>query len=222
MEQKEDYKSIVMSLELKDGSKLFFLTRTQCFGNDKHNEEDACSNFYFYNMHTCPTNWLQDVEQVVHVVDGEVSDPDPHGLFRLEAVFSPGDIIPAVSEIPNGKGGLDKVIEEDEMNASVMVRQLLDAKDWVIQLLEARDKNQHDTLIEMWRLIMNDKLALYQLSAEFHARGLWAELEVMEDGTGYWLTLHKDDQIPVIPLDDKELERVKFLIEFDVLMACNN
>jgi hypothetical protein len=36
---------------------------------------------YFYEEHTCPTNWLREVEQMT--CEG---DHDPHGLFRFVSV----------------------------------------------------------------------------------------------------------------------------------------
>lgn len=39
-------------------------------------------NRYFYEEHTCPTNWLGDVEEI-KIGD----DTDPHGLARFVAVY---------------------------------------------------------------------------------------------------------------------------------------
>lgn len=41
--------------------------------NSENNDE------YFYNEHTCPTNYLSCV---VAIVDLEHGDPDPHGIFE--------------------------------------------------------------------------------------------------------------------------------------------
>lgn len=34
---------------------------------------------YFFDEHTCPTNWTGTIEMIVHEADG-----DPHGLFQYE------------------------------------------------------------------------------------------------------------------------------------------
>jgi ribosomal protein L37AE/L43A len=34
---------------------------------------------YYYEQHTCPTNYLQNVEMVINLADG---DTDPHGIFK--------------------------------------------------------------------------------------------------------------------------------------------
>lgn len=44
-------------------------------------KQDLDADMYFYEEHTCPTNWLGDVEEVWL---GEM--PDPHGLARVAAV----------------------------------------------------------------------------------------------------------------------------------------
>jgi hypothetical protein len=36
---------------------------------------------YFYNEHTCPTNWLQDIQQIEFE-----GDTDPHGVFEFVSV----------------------------------------------------------------------------------------------------------------------------------------
>lgn len=43
----------------------------------KAGERDPANDAYFYDEHTCPTNWLRDVTEVRF----EGSD-DPHGLWR--------------------------------------------------------------------------------------------------------------------------------------------
>lgn len=44
-------------------------------------EEYESHETYFYNEHTCPTNWVSLIEQIKV---GE--DTDPHGLFRFVSV----------------------------------------------------------------------------------------------------------------------------------------
>lgn len=45
-------------------------------------EETLGGLCYFYNEHTCPTNWLRDVEEIAI---GE--DTDPHGLAEFVAAY---------------------------------------------------------------------------------------------------------------------------------------
>ena len=43
---------------------------------------DEDTRRYFYEEHTCPTNWLRDVEEV------SIGDnTDPHGLWKFVAVY---------------------------------------------------------------------------------------------------------------------------------------
>lgn len=37
---------------------------------------------YYYGQHTCPTNFLRDVKQVI-LRDGDFDDHDPHGVFQF-------------------------------------------------------------------------------------------------------------------------------------------
>lgn len=57
---------------------IFFITTGMAFrklGNDIDDEKRK--NEYFYNEHTCPTNWLKDVQMIAY--DGNL---DPHGIAR--------------------------------------------------------------------------------------------------------------------------------------------
>jgi hypothetical protein len=44
-------------------------------------EEFVENEKYFYNEHTCPTNWLRDIEQIEFE-----GDHDPHGVFEFVSV----------------------------------------------------------------------------------------------------------------------------------------
>ena len=43
---------------------------------------DAEHDMYFYNEHTCPTNYMGDVEAVIYE-----KDADPHGVFEWVATI---------------------------------------------------------------------------------------------------------------------------------------
>jgi hypothetical protein len=44
-------------------------------------EEYAGHQEYFYNEHTCPTNWTREIEQIIFQ-----GDTDPHGVFQFVSV----------------------------------------------------------------------------------------------------------------------------------------
>lgn len=51
-----------------------------------HSENDSPEDFfdhqkYFYEEHTCPTNWVSEIEEIVFE-----GDHDPHGLFELVSI----------------------------------------------------------------------------------------------------------------------------------------
>lgn len=43
-------------------------------------EHDAENDRYFYDEHTCPTNYFKNVEMVIDLENG---DTDPHGIFEF-------------------------------------------------------------------------------------------------------------------------------------------
>lgn len=74
---------VILKLDPKDmdGHPLFFMTEGVAFApNETDGGEPVISpgqDEYFYNEHTCPTNWLKRVREIA--IEG---DHDPHGLFR--------------------------------------------------------------------------------------------------------------------------------------------
>jgi len=51
-----------------------------------HSQKDTQEEYeshqeYYYNEHTCPTNWTRQIEQIIF--DG---DTDPHGVFQFVSV----------------------------------------------------------------------------------------------------------------------------------------
>ena len=60
---------------LKNGNVL--LAVKGMYFNGEYNAED---DRYFYNEHTCPTNYFKDIEMVIDLENG---DTDPHGIFEF-------------------------------------------------------------------------------------------------------------------------------------------
>jgi|SRR6185437_4520994 len=52
-------------------------------------ELDVDNSRYFYEEHTCPTNYLKDVEMVIDLKNG---DTDPHGIFEFVGVIPYQDL----------------------------------------------------------------------------------------------------------------------------------
>ena len=74
---------VIMKLDPKDmdGHPLYLMTEGIAFepkeGEGGEPVIDPDRDEYFYNEHTCPTNWLRSVREIA--IEG---DHDPHGLFR--------------------------------------------------------------------------------------------------------------------------------------------
>ena len=48
---------------------------------DERDKEFGAGDAYFYDEHTCPTNWMRDVAEI------RIGDnADPHGLFKFEKI----------------------------------------------------------------------------------------------------------------------------------------
>lgn len=60
---------------------LYFVIRASVYHDQKDTTEQAT---YFYNDHTCPTNWIDKV--VAIIADG---DQDPHGFAKFVACKAP-------------------------------------------------------------------------------------------------------------------------------------
>lgn len=59
---------------------LYFVVRSRDYGNERNNESEA----FFYEEHTCPTNWTDDILAVI-----SQGDPDPHGFVSFVARTKP-------------------------------------------------------------------------------------------------------------------------------------
>lgn len=65
----EVYDLLVLSPQDKP---VYLIVSTEDYGRKERDQS------FYYNEHTCPTNWIKDV---VGIVIG--NDPDPHGLFEF-------------------------------------------------------------------------------------------------------------------------------------------
>lgn len=78
--------------------------------NGKEEPFDPMGNEYYYNQHTCPTNWLG----VEAVIDTQQICTDPHGLFQYMGTRRVSDFFDAFVE--------HDVSEPSELPAEVILR----------------------------------------------------------------------------------------------------
>lgn len=57
---------------------IYFIVNDRASSDDIH-KDDYDNNKYFYNEHTCPTNWINNVD---FIIDQNSLSADPHGLFE--------------------------------------------------------------------------------------------------------------------------------------------
>lgn len=70
---------ILLKLDAKDGTVFFVIDRDRLFDvPDDSYEIIQSSQRYFFEEHSCPTNWLRDCAAVIYN-----GDPDPHGFLKF-------------------------------------------------------------------------------------------------------------------------------------------
>lgn len=56
---------------------VYLVLKTKDYGSSR-SEEEFRDRHYFYEEHTCPTNWTEKIESII-----SEGDDDPHGLFQF-------------------------------------------------------------------------------------------------------------------------------------------
>lgn len=83
---------VLLSVSLTEGSPLYFVVRDRHFFplEEGETEEDRWEKKrYFYEEHTCPTNFIPVAEVMTP------TDSDPHGVFKLIGIsrpYAPGEL----------------------------------------------------------------------------------------------------------------------------------
>lgn len=79
-----DSKPVFVLLQCRDASNVYVVLNTYVY---KHGNEDFdLDKSYYYNEHTCPTNWLKG--DVIKILDSEDMEDDPHGIFQYVATVT--------------------------------------------------------------------------------------------------------------------------------------
>lgn len=84
-----EWKRIPCAVELACGDYLFIL-KTQCLERETPEERDE-GHRYLFNEHSCPTNFADEINAIVHPGTG---DTDPHGAlaYRRTILLTPEDL----------------------------------------------------------------------------------------------------------------------------------
>lgn len=205
---------IVMELPLPGNEKMLFFATCPVYPHSILTEEEHEANFYYYNSSTCPTNWLQDLVKVVHIDEKGEIDSDPHGVFRLVSVLNPGEYEPEMA-ISGNKKVVDCIVD----SASV-ARSIISDQKHVNHLLNTKFENVED-LHKAWLNILYNKQALYLLSKTIYEEDEYFNIKV--EGDGYIIDRFECSgaSVKITPKSKEEMDRVKFILEFDVITACN-
>lgn len=196
---------VVVEIELPQQERLLLFVNKPIYKHQDLTEQGNGNDFYYYNIHTCPINWLRDVKQIAHVNENGVIEMDPHGIFRV-----------AMTE-HNVEIAEDCMDRDDDYQ--VIAFRYLEKESQVLRFLSAIEKDEDQSIIlELWNKIIDDRQALMVLSKVCFEKDNVLIVELTK--TGYSI-YHAANTIEITCDDKATLDRIKFLLEFEILTACN-
>jgi len=196
---------VVMEIELPQQERLLLFVNKPIYGHQDLTEKGHSGEFYYYNSGTCAINWLRDVKQIAHVNENGVIEMDPHGVFRV------------VMTEHNVKISDDCMERDDDLQ--VIGFRYLEKEKEVLKFLSSVEKDEEQSVIlELWNKIIHDRQALMVLSKVCFEKDNILIVELTE--TGYSL-YHAANTVQITCDDKATLDRIKFLLEFDILTACS-
>lgn len=197
---------VVVEIELPQQERLLLFVNKPIYKHQDLTEQGNGNDFYYYNSHTCAINWLRDVKQIAHVNENGVIEMDPHGIFRV-----------AMTE-HNVEIAEDCMDRDDDYQ--VIAFRYLEKESQVLRFLSAIEKDEDQSIIlELWNKIIHDRQALMVLSKVCFEKDNVLIVELTK--TGYSI-YHAANTIEITCDDKATLDRIKFLLEFEILTACNN
>lgn len=93
--RKKEETSVLLKMS-PDAGDIFLIVKGSYFDDLNDGRPRPCHPFsddkdrYFYNEHTCPTNYLQSAIEIITIRNGE-ADADPHGIFQYVMTAPPFD-----------------------------------------------------------------------------------------------------------------------------------
>lgn len=200
----EKREALIMEVELPENGRLLFFVNKPIYTHQDLTENGSKAEFYYYNSGTCPINWIRDVQQIAYVNGDGIIEMDPHGLIRL------------------GMTEQDVSISSDCMKRDedyqVIAFRYLEKEKEVLKFLSSVENNEEESVIlELWNKIIFDRQSLMVLSKVCFEKEEILLVEITEGGYSIY---HACNTISVNTEDKNVLDRIKFLLEFNILSAC--
>jgi len=196
---------VVMELALANGEKLLFFVNKPLYDHQDITEKGTGGNFYYYNSGTCPINWLDDVAQIACVDKSGHVEMDPHGIFSLTTTLVP--------EIDAPKDCMDR----DDFYLDIALKYLAKENEAIEFITQVKNNASVDVIAKAWGIIAYDRQALMSLSKYIFEEDIVLEITLV--GSGY--EVYADGLTYSIQnVCQQMLDRIKFLLEFDILHAC--
>lgn len=201
----EKREAVIMEVELPENGRLLFFVNKPIYGHQDLTEKSSNGEFYYYNSGTCPINWLRDVQQIAYVNGDGVIEMDPHGVIRLG--MTEHDV--SISS---------ECMKRDEDYQVIAFRYLEKEKEVLKFLSSVENDEEESAILELWNSIIFDRQSLMILSKVCFEKEEILLVEITEGGYSIY---HACNTISVNTEDKIILDRIKFLLEFDILSACN-
>lgn len=197
--------TIIMEAALADGGKLLMFVDRPIYDHTDTTLKGVGGDFYYYDMHTCPVNWLREVGQIAYVSPEGQVEMDPHGVLHFAGAIHN-------TEAPDG------CMERDDYYLGMACGYVRGEKQAVEFLDGISSGMSNGELRKRWLEIISSTPALISLAKNLVIRDEELVLEVTK--MGYNLSLlggcpFLDVGFP--PTD--EYDRVKVIAESEVLQA---
>lgn len=197
--------TIIIETALADGGKLLMFVDRPIYDHSDTTLKGVGNNFYYYDMHTCPINWLRDVRQVAYVNPEGCVEMDPHGTMQFAGVVHDTD-------------APQDCMERDAYYLGMACEYARGEKQAVEFLDGISSGMSNGELRARWLKIISSTPALISLTKNLVTRDEELVLEITK--MGYNLSLlggHPFLAAGFPPAD--EYDRVKVIAESDVLQA---
>ena len=109
----------LLMLPPQDKPVYFVLSGMRFEGNRWPSDDEVESKRFYYESHSCPTNWLKP-DMVMGFMDGDW-DTDPHGLLRFVAFRDESTFPPDEHWGPNARDDAQEQFVRDNMNTPIPV-----------------------------------------------------------------------------------------------------
>lgn len=200
--------TIIMEAALADGGKLLMFVDRPIYDHTDTTLKGVGGDFYYYDMHTCPINWLREVRQIAYVTPEGQVDMDPHGVLHFAGAIHN-------TEAPDG------CMERDDYYLDMANEYIQNEKLANDFLNVASAAESDEKILQLWLQVISSGSALTSVAKNLVPRDETLDLVVGKRG----YTLHYSGYLGGYPCIERaspeasEFARVKEIAESDILQA---